>query len=58
MFRAMSALDWLILAPAIPVMPVFVMWWLPWEKWIPWAKLPKAIVGPYALYLFFVGVPF
>jgi hypothetical protein len=54
----MSALDWLILAPAIPVIPVFVMWWLPWEKWIPWAKLPKAIVGPYALYLFFVGVPF
>ncbi len=51
----MSAIDWLILAPAIPAIPIFVTWWLPWER-IPWAKLPKAVVGPYALYLFFVAI--
>ena len=54
----MTALDWLILAPAIPALPIFATWWLPWEKWIPWAKLPKAVVGPYALYLFFVAFHF
>ena len=58
MHRAMSATDWLILAPAIPAIPIFVTWWLPWEMWIPWAKLPKAVVGPYALYLFFVAFHF
>jgi len=55
---AMSAIDWLIVAPAVPVAPIFVTWWLPWETWIPWAKLPKALLGPYALYLFFVGCHF
>ena len=54
----MSATDWLILAPAIPAIPVLVTWWLPWERWIPRAKLPKAFVGPYALYLFFVAFHF
>ena len=54
----MSSADWLILAPAIPAIPIFVTWWLPWERWIPWAKLPKAIVGPYALYLFFAAFHF
>ena len=54
----MSNLDWLIVAPAIPVAPIFVTWWLPWEKWIPWGRLPKAVLGPYALYLFFVGYHF
>ncbi len=58
MLRAMSAIDWLILAPAIPAIPIFFTWWLPWERWIPWAKLPKAVVGPYALYLFFVAFHF
>ena len=54
----MSNLDWLIVAPAIPVAPIFVTWWLPWERWIPWGRLPKAVLGPYALYLFFVGYHF
>ena len=54
----MSAIDWLILAPAVPAIPMFITWWLPWERWIPWAKLPKSIVGPYALYLFFVAFHF
>ena len=54
----MSGLDWLIVAPAIPVAPIFATWWLPWEKWIPWGKLPKALLGPYALYLFFVACHF
>lgn len=50
----MSALDWAILTPAIPAIPLFITWWLPWEKWIPWEKIPKAFLGPYALYLSFV----
>ncbi len=54
----MSAIDWLILAPAIPAIPIFATWMLPWERWIPWAKLPKAILGPYVLYLFFVAFHF
>jgi len=54
----MSTIDWLILAPAIPAIPIFVAWWLPWERWIPWPRLPKAIIGPYALYLFFVAFHF
>ncbi len=54
----MSTTDWLILAPAIPVIPLFITWWLPWERWIPWAKLPKSVVGSYALYLFFVAYHF
>jgi hypothetical protein len=54
----MSTLDWLIVAPAIPVAPIFVTWRLPWERWIPWGKLPKAALGPYALYLFFVACHF
>ena len=58
MLGAMSTLDWLILAPAIPAVPVFATWYFPWEKWIPWKKLPKAVVGPYALYLFFVAFHF
>ena len=57
-FGAMSAIDWLILAPAIPAMPIFATWMLPWERWIPWAKLPKAVLGPYMLYLFFVALHF
>ena len=54
----MSTIDWLILSPAIPAIPVFVTWYLPWERWIPWKKLPKAVIGPYALYLFFVAFHF
>jgi hypothetical protein len=52
----MSTIDWLILAPAIPAIPILVTWYLPWERL--WAKLPKAIIGPYALYLFFVAFHF
>ena len=54
----MSTIDWVTIAPAIPAIPVFVTWYLPWERWIPWRKLPKAVVGPYALYLFFVAFHF
>jgi len=51
---AISGLDWVILTPAIPAIPLFITGWLPWESWIPWKKIPKAILGPYALYLSFV----
>lgn len=51
----MTPLDILIAAPAIPVVPVAISWWLPWDRWIPWGKLPKIILGPYALYLAFAA---
>jgi len=46
----MTTLDVLIAIPLIPLVPVFITWWLPWERWIPWSKLPKLVLGPYALY--------
>jgi hypothetical protein len=50
----MSIIDWLILVPAIPLIPVLVTWWLPWERWIPWARISKKIAGPFLFYLSFV----
>jgi hypothetical protein len=52
---AMSTLDVLIVAPVIPLAPLVLTWWLPWERWIPWGKLPKIVLGPYALYLSFAA---
>ena len=47
----LSGLDTLVLMPVIPVVPILVTWWLPWERWVPWRKIPKAILGPYVLYI-------
>jgi hypothetical protein len=52
---AMSTLDWLIAAPCIPLAPFVITWWLPWERWVPWGKLPKAVLGPYLLYVSFAA---
>jgi len=52
---AMSGTDTLILVPLMPLAPVLVTWWLPWEKWIPWGDIPKFFLGPYALYAAFVA---
>src|SRR6266536_4254086 len=52
---AMTALDWLIAAPCIPLIPILITVWLPWERWIPWGKLPKAALGPYLMYSSFVA---
>jgi hypothetical protein len=52
---AMSTLDVLILVPAIPALLFCITWALPWERWIPWKKIPKLLLGPYALYLSFVA---
>ena len=49
-FRFMTTLDVLIAIPIIPLVPIFITWWLPWERWIPWGKLPKVVLGPYVLY--------
>lgn len=51
----MSKIDVLIAIPIIPLVPVFVTWWLPWERWIPWGKVPKLVLGPYVLYAAFAG---
>ena len=31
--------------------PLVLTWWLPWGRWIPWGRLPKALLGPYVLYV-------
>lgn len=51
----MTTLDVLIAIPLVPLAPVFITWWLPWERWIPWGKVPKLVLGPYALYAGFAA---
>lgn len=51
----MTTVDVLIAIPVIPLVPVFITWWLPWERWIPWGQLPKLILGPYLLYAAFAA---
>jgi RsiW-degrading membrane proteinase PrsW (M82 family) len=50
----MSTVDVLIAIPLIPLLPVVVTWWLPWERWLP-GKIPKRVLGPYFLYAFFAA---
>ena len=50
----MTAVDYLILAPIVPALPVVATWWLPWERWIPWVKFSH-FLGPYLLYGAFAG---
>lgn len=49
-----STKDILILITLLPVAPVVVTWWLPWESWIP-KRIPKYVLGPYLLYLAFAA---
>lgn len=51
----MSTLDVVIAIPLIPLAPILITWWLPWERWIPWGKLPKSVLGPYCLYAAFAA---
>lgn len=51
----MTTLDVLIAIPVIPLAPMVITWWLPWEQWIPWGKLPKIVLGPYVLYAGFAA---
>jgi hypothetical protein len=51
----MTTLDVLIAIPVIPLVPMFITWWLPWERWIPWGKVPKLLSGPYLLYVAFAA---
>jgi hypothetical protein len=50
----MSTSDVFILIPVIPLIPVVITWWLPWESWIP-KKVPKYVLGPYLLYAAFAA---
>jgi hypothetical protein len=45
----MTTVDYLVLAPIVPALPVIATWWLPWERWIPWVKFAH-LLGPYLLY--------
>ena len=49
----MSALDWLIIVPLLPLAPVVIIWWLPWERWIPWSKFQPIHLGLYFVYATF-----
>jgi hypothetical protein len=51
----MSSLDLAILLPVMPLAPIAITWWLPWDHWIPWGKLPKRYLGPYLLYVAFAA---
>lgn len=51
----MTAIDWIILVPVLPLVPLVATWWLPWEFWVPWKKIPKALGGPYLLYVSFAA---
>jgi hypothetical protein len=52
-----STVDVLILLPLIPLAPVLLTWWLPWEQWL-FEKMPQKILnfsGPYFLYAAFAA---
>jgi hypothetical protein len=49
-----STIDVLILVPLIPLAPVLITWWLPWERWL-FKKVPQKILGPYLLYAAFAA---
>ena len=50
----LSLIDVLIGLPLIPLAPVIVTWYLPWEKWIP-RYVSKSVLGPYFLYASFAA---
>jgi hypothetical protein len=50
----MSIVDVLIVIPLIPLAPIVVTWWLPWESWIP-KKVPNYVLGPYLLWAAFAA---
>jgi len=50
----MTVVDYLVLAPLIPFLPIIATWWLPWEQWFPMAKYSH-IFGPAMLYGAFVA---
>jgi hypothetical protein len=53
----MSAIDVLILLPILPLAPLLLVWYLPWENWV-WERLPpllRKFTGPYLLYASFVA---
>ena len=49
-----SVADVLVAIPVLPLFPVIMTWWLPWETWIP-KRIPKFVLGPYCLYAAFAA---
>ena len=49
-----SVIDVLIAIPLIPLAPVIVTWYLPWESWIS-REISKSVLGPYFLYASFAA---
>lgn len=50
----MSTVDVLILVPLVPIAPLLVTWWLPWERFL-FENVPQKISGPYLLYASFAA---
>ena len=53
----MPTIDVLILIPLIPIAPVLITWWLPWERWL-FEKAPQKLsqfLVPYFLYAAFAA---
>jgi hypothetical protein len=44
-----TTVDFFLLLPLVPVIPILATWWLPWECWL-WKHLPKGFLGAYLLY--------
>lgn len=51
----MSTTDLLIALPLVPLAPILITWYLPWEQWINWGRVPKYLLGPYLLYAAFAA---
>jgi hypothetical protein len=50
-----SLCDVLVLIPALPVIPIAITWWLPWDRWIDWREIPPVPLGIYLIYLAFAA---
>jgi len=51
----LTATDALVLVPLLPLAPLVLTWWLPWDRWIKFEDVPTRITGPYLLYCAFAA---
>jgi len=46
---SMTWVDYLFLAPLVPVIASGALWFIPWEKYVPWRKIPLILIGAYLI---------